>query len=83
MEMKLDTLLFLSREAASDKVFGRISMDLQAAVSSCNGCVTSSENELGRGPADVQLVLRVREKVELDIVQLIQGLHDAVHVGRR
>ena len=41
-----------------------------------------NENELGRGPADVQLVLRVREKIELNIVQLIQALHDAIHVGR-
>ena len=83
MEMKLDTLLFLRREAASDKVFGRNSIDLQAVVSLCDGCATSSENELGRGPTDVQLVLRVREKIELNIVQLIQGLHNAVHVGRR
>ena len=28
IEIKLDTLLFLSRDAASDNVFGRLSMDL-------------------------------------------------------
>ena len=28
IERKLDTLLFLSRDAASDNVFGRLSMDL-------------------------------------------------------
>ena len=57
MERKLDTLLFLIRDAASDNAFGRLSTDLHGQ--STVVLLSDEMDALDGWPAHIQLILGV------------------------